>query len=69
MLHAKQCILKYSNYYACYKTYGDVEQCTVVGENLCARRPLELKGSERWEGVADKETYTAHTSNIISEGQ
>jgi hypothetical protein len=42
---------------------------TVVGANLCARDPLEIKGN--WirgvGGVADKEAYTVHTINIISQ--
>jgi hypothetical protein len=42
---------------------------TVVGANLCARDPLEEKGMgiRGVEGVADKEAYTVHTKNIISQ--
>jgi hypothetical protein len=43
----------------------------VVGANLCARDPLELKGKgfRGVGGVADKEAYTVHTVNIISQRQ
>jgi hypothetical protein len=44
---------------------------TVVGVNLCARDPLEVKGMgiSGVGGVADKEAYTVHTINIISQRQ
>jgi hypothetical protein len=44
---------------------------TVVGANLCVRRPLEVKG----KGIigvgqaSDKEAYTVHSSNIITQRQ
>jgi hypothetical protein len=44
---------------------------TVVGANLCPRDPLEVKGKVviGTGGVADKEAYTVHTINIISQLQ
>jgi hypothetical protein len=46
-------------------------QSTVVGANLCARDPLEVKGwvIRGMGGVADKESYTVHNVNIISQLQ
>jgi hypothetical protein len=40
---------------------------TVVGMNLCVRRPLEVKGKGigRVVGVADKEVYTVDSINIF----
>jgi hypothetical protein len=45
--------------------------CTVVGANLCSRDPLELKdkGIKAVGGIADKEAYTVHTTNIVSQRQ
>jgi hypothetical protein len=42
---------------------------TVVGANLCVWGPLEVKGKgiKGVGGVADKEAYTVHTINIISQ--
>jgi hypothetical protein len=44
---------------------------TVVGANLCVRRPSDVKGKgiRGAGGVADKEAYTVHTINIISQRQ
>jgi hypothetical protein len=44
---------------------------TVVGANLCVRRPLELKDKRirGVGGIADKEAHTAHTIKIISQRQ
>jgi hypothetical protein len=42
--------------------------CTVVGRNLCVPRPLEVKG-KGIRGATDKEAYTVHTINIISQRQ
>jgi hypothetical protein len=42
--------------------------CTVVGENPCARDPLEVKG-KGIGGVADKEAHTVHSFSIISQQQ
>jgi hypothetical protein len=44
---------------------------TVVGANLCAPRLLELKGKgiKGMGGVGDKEAYTLHNINIISQLQ
>jgi hypothetical protein len=46
-------------------------QTTVVGANLCARDPLEIKckGIRGVGGVADKEAEAVHTINIISQRQ
>jgi hypothetical protein len=44
---------------------------TVLGANLCARDPIQVKckGIRGAGGVADKEAYTVHTINIISQRQ
>jgi hypothetical protein len=44
---------------------------TVVRVNLCVRCPLEIKGKRITGvgGVSDKEAYTVHTINIISQWQ
>jgi hypothetical protein len=41
---------------------------TVVGVNMCVRRPLEVKGKgiRGVGGAANKEAYTGHTVNIVS---
>jgi hypothetical protein len=41
---------------------------TVVGANLCVRDLFEVIGKVI-RGVADKESYTVHTINIISQRQ
>jgi hypothetical protein len=43
----------------------------VIGANLCARDPLEVKGKgiRAIRVVADKEAYTVHSINIISQRQ
>jgi hypothetical protein len=44
---------------------------TVVGTNMCAPRPLVLKGNGIRGGgrVANKDAYTVHTMNIIFQPQ
>jgi hypothetical protein len=44
----------------------------IVGTNLCVAHPLEEKrqrGSDELGGVAEKEAYTVHAINIISQRQ
>jgi hypothetical protein len=53
--------------------YVNIEQntVTVVGTNLCAWGPLKVngKGIGGVGGAADREAYTIHTINIISQPQ
>jgi hypothetical protein len=45
--------------------------CAVVGLNLCARDPLDVKGKgvRCVGGIADKEAYTHRAINVISQRQ
>jgi hypothetical protein len=53
------------------RSTGSNRLLTVVGESLCVRRPVEVKGKgiRRVGGVTGKEAYTVHTINFISQRQ